>query len=356
MLASLLIAFSCVLPGASLQGDKPTPQLPQGLPTTAPGPQAHKWLAVDGKEATPGRIPANTSKGALKLWNEVLSASRIQKAEGVTPPVKSFDLTFDVRIRTAPGTPSKEETVRFRFLDQSKGYLSAEFTTSKRRTDRGPSGDYLRDDKEWVSLQGREDQESRRELDRWVAIARNFVALTQPAAVRVMELKELTVLPDPTTDSDTPKAMRLEFGEGRFLALPNTATYRACTDLRWLEVTSPDFRLFDSGDAGPGRAPIAYRALLGLDKVGRIRLAQFHEDNGGAVRLQGALFVDVRSWKELENGYVLPRDIDTYRSDSTGGHTSFEVQPAMALWLITRAARINPKRPPLQAKDFGPPK
>ncbi len=358
MLAALLIAVSTTLPVPCFQDKTPLPNKPSRAPVQAPGPRAHKWMAIDGKEATPGRIPEGTSKGALKLWNEVLAASRIQKAEGSTPPVHSFDLTFDAEIRTKPGTASVIETVRFRFLDKGKGFLSAAFLTKdrkvKRQTIRGSKGDHLHDGKEWTSLQGREDQESRRELDRWVAIARNFVALTQPAAVRIMGLKELSPLAAPADGAAPTEELRIEFGEGRFISAPNARAMQAAKTLRWLEVTSPDFQLFDSGSRPANAEPLAYRALLGLDSGGRIRLAQFHEDNGGAVRVQGALFVEVSKWKELSNGYVLPGKIDTYRSDATRGHGSFEVQPALDLWLLKSSARINPARPPLQARDFEP--
>ncbi|MFT5200171.1 MAG: hypothetical protein ACI87O_002846 [Planctomycetota bacterium] len=362
MLATLLILVLAPFSAAASQTGAPAPELPQGLPTTAPGPQAEKWVASDGKEATPGRIPGGTSETAILLWGEVLAASRIKKAEGPTPPVTSFDLTFDVRLRTQPNAPSNDEKVNFLFMDQGRGYLSAEFQNSHRRTIRGDQGDHLFDGKEWVSLQGREDQESRRELNRWVAIARNFVALTQPAAVRLIELKELTPLEqalvtEPASDEirkETAPLLRVKFGDGRFLSLPNAKLQNVAKGLRWLEVTSPDFRLFDSGDRLPGTPASAYRAMLGLDKDGRVRLAQFHENHGGAVRLQGALFVEIKSWKELPNGYVLPKEINTFRSDATRGDTTFEALPAMGLWLFTRYARINPKSPKLKPANFAP--
>ncbi len=358
MLAAILLALSTLFASPFLQADTPKASLPQGLPTSAPGVQAKKWIAADGKEATPGRIPEGTSKGALQLWQEVLAASRIKKKEGPTPPVKSFDLTFEVRLRSKPGVPSNDESVNFRFMDRGKGFLSAEFLSSHRRTLRGPKGDHLFDGKDWVSLAGREDQESRRELNRWVAIARNFVALTQPAAVRIIELRELKPMAQPTAEDklqELPSArQRIEFGGGRYLSLPNTKLQKASQGLRWLEVTSPDFRLFDSGNRTPGSPKVAYRSILGLDADGRVRMAQFHGDHGGAVHLQGALFVEIQSWKELSNGYLLPREINTFRSDAITQHATFEVQPSLALWLLTRTARINPSNPPLTEQHFMP--
>lgn len=354
MLAAPLLALAFLFASFPFQAEDPVAQLPQGLPTGAPGTAAKKWVSVDGKEATPGRIPVGTSEGALKLWNEVLAASRIQKAAGPTPPVKSFDLTFEVRLRSKPGVPSNDESVNFRFLDQAQGFLSAEFLSSHRLTLRGPKGDHLFDGKDWVSLAGREDEESRRELNRWVAIARNFVALTQPAAVRLIDLRELKPLVAAKDESSKPSApQRIEFGGGRFVSIPNAKLHKASQGLRWLEVTSPDFRLFDSGKRSPG-ASAAYRSILGLDSKGRVRMAQFHGDHGGAVQLQGALFVEIQSWKELPNGYVLPREINTFRSDAGKLHAAFEVQPSLALWLLTRSARINPENPPLTKAHFLP--
>ena len=366
MLAALLIVVSTILPSPCPQDGSPAQKIPEGFPTGAPGTQAQSWTATDGQPATPGRIPEGTSQAALKLWNSMLSASHMQKALGPTAPVTSFDLTFGAELRSKPGTPSKDETVNFRFLDQDRGFLSAEFLRSRRKTVRGPKGDYLLDGKEWVSMQGREDIESRRELDRWVAIARNFVALTQPAGVRLIELRELSPVavdlgPQVEQKLDKQgiplpvKAMhRIEFGAGRFLSLPTEKTLAAANGLHWLEVTSPDFRLFDSGARGTTGAASAYRAILGLEKNGRVRIAQFHDDNGGAVNLQGALFVEILRWQELDSGYVLPKELNTFRSDPTRAHQTFEVQPTLSLTLHRRTARINPKRPALKASDFTP--
>ncbi|MCB9909358.1 MAG: hypothetical protein H6829_03715 [Planctomycetes bacterium] len=317
--------------------------LPQGLPAPGKGP----LLASDGQPALPGRIPEGTSPEAIARWNQVLRSSRVGNTAAAVEPIQAFDLAFDAEVRSDVDAASNHEDVRFQFLDAAGGCLLAQFERSGRLSLRGPKGDYLYDGKTWSRLESREDKESRRELDRWVTIARNFVALTRPAAIRLVDLQSLT--PTPPAEG----SLRLEFGAGRYVFLPRIELMEEAKALRWLEVTSPDFRLFDTGrDDAPGTVSV-YRALLGLDAEGRIAMAQFHEDHGGAVDLRGALFARIRSWVSLPSGYTLPKQLETYRPlpDRPG----FETLPGLDLWLKARRAQINPKEPGLLPKHFQPP-
>ncbi len=349
-----------------------------------PNPEQKPLLAIDGKPVAPGRMPEGTQPEAIALWSLMLDwsgkANRAQQDPESAPrklaAIKSFDLTFEATIRpqdSSAGTASNDGIVRFQFKDEKRGYLRATLEKSNRVSMRGPKGDWLFDGKAWVALQGREDIESRRELDRWVAIARNFIALTRPASIRLVELKALTPLPpapikeEPAEEGAAEAAPKhstfgavIEFGQGRFLSLPKSVDPKTKVDwvaqarsLRWLEVTSPDFRLFDTGDQKLKGTPM-YRALLGLDAEGRIVMAQLAEDFGGAVRISKAVFVYIPRWVTLGSGYSLPKQLETYRpyADRPG----FEPNADMVLFLKTRRAHVNPTHPDtaLTEKTFLP--
>ena len=317
----------------------PGPQRgPRDLPNL-PTRDSKPLLAVDGQPVAPGRIPEGTAEAAIALWNQMLAANKSSQATGPVQPIQSFDMTFSARFRSASNQPESDVDVRFLFLEQGRGFLKA-VLASGRQTLRGPDGDWLYDKDTWTQIQGREDLESVRELDRWVAISRNFVALTQARGIRLVELRALEPIPK------DPQTLRIDFaGEqqhaGRFVILPNATLQPVAQNLRWLEVTSPDFGLYDSGEPA-GHAPKetkVFRGALGLDPAGRVVLAQFHEVRGGHNFPQGALFVHIPKWTEQPSGYVLPRQLLVFRQTSP---LQFEPHPNMDLWLKAKHSSINP--------------
>ncbi|MEZ6005778.1 MAG: hypothetical protein R3F33_16540 [Planctomycetota bacterium] len=337
-----LHAASTTQGGLQDQGAPPAP-IPGQIPPIGSGP----LLASDGKPAEPGRIPEGTDPAAAALWQALLAAGRPAEQATAPPDIRSFDLLFQAKLRKELGGSSNSEDIRFQFLEGERPNLLARFEKSKRISLRGPRGDWTYDGKNWIELRGREDAEGRHELDRWIAIARNFIALTRPAGIRLVSLRPLKA-------PETATSRVLHLGEHADGVLPSDALIPAALKLRWLEVESPDFELFDSGEAPLGAPKPVYRALFGLDAAGRVEMAWFQR---GAQRTPASLFVylpksaQAPDWVALGSGYRLPRQLLCYRSNGAGG---FEELPGLDLWLVSKRAFLNPLNPPLTPESFTP--
>src|SRR6185436_6777330 len=85
---------------------------------------------------------------------------------------------------------------------------------------RGPSGDYFVKDAVATRLQGADFVNDVRELDEQARVAHSFVSLIDPRAMRLASLALL---------KDAPQVLPPNLGE-------------RAKQLRWLEVTSPDFQ------------------------------------------------------------------------------------------------------------------
>lgn len=304
-------------------------------------------LAIDGQPVAPGRIPEGTDPQAIALWNDLLAANKSKDAEGPIAPIRSFDMTFNARVRQK--NASNDLDVRFLFLEEGQGYLKAIMTQSQRQSMRGPDGDWLFDKNQWTPIQGREDRESVRELDRWVAISRNFIGLTQAKGIRLVELRALEPKPN------TANPLRIDFaGEAERLptavVLPSKKQLAKAQNLRWLEVTSPDFGLYDTGREDAPRQARIFRGTLGLNPQGQVMLAQFEELHQGRALPTGALFVEVESWVPRPSGYVLPRRLYAFRQ---AGPMRFEDNASTDLYLNASLSRINPVQ--LSAANFQKP-
>lgn len=319
-----------------------TPQVPKiQVPKIGPAP----LKASDGKEATPGRVPSDAGPAATALWNEMLKAT---KASETTQPIRSFSMGFDVRMRDIgeANFPTKDIKAIFDYLDLGKGYVRGTYSQSGRMMMRGPNGDWSVTEKGGpVALRGREDATSRAELDRLIAICRNFVALTRPSEIRLVELRALKLAkanPDVTEPLD---ARTLEFDRGRFLRMPNDKLDAPARKLRWLEVASPDFRLYvpPTEATSSGTEPV-YRALLGLNERGQVRFAQFSQDKDGTLLPSTALFVNTIQHTEIDD-YVLPLELEVHTVQHDSGVWRFEEKPSVMLYAMRHLSEINPVFP-----------
>ena len=323
--------------------DRPGPPIPN-LPQIGSQP----ILAVDGQPVAPGRLPAGTSDQAKQWWNALLGANKSKDREGPIAPIKSFDMSFNARVRQK--NASNDLDVRFLFLEEGRGYLKAIMTQSNRQSMRGPDGDWLFDKNQWTAIGGREDRESVRELDRWVAISRNFIALTQAKGIRLVELRALQAVPNEANP------LRLDFPAGperlpTAVVLPSKKQLERAQGLRWLEVTSPDFGLYDTGREAAPRTARIFRGTLGLNAAGEVILAQFEELHQGRALPQGALFVEVKEWVPRPSGYVLPRQMWAFRQVAP---MRFEANASTDLFLKAKLSRINPVQ--LSSANFKRPK
>lgn len=305
-----LAPLAGLLPLGGLQDPVPPPLEP---PREAP---AADRAAERASSLQPGVLPADASPQAVALWRALVRATRAP--EQAPEPVRAFDLTFDVRVRRDTQRNDGKD-LRFRYL--APGFVRATLESGREHV-RGPAGDFLIDGATAKALAPtRENQEDRRQIDEELAIARNFVALSDPAHLRIASLALL----------DAPPA-----------GLPPALAERAGA-LDWLAVASPDFRLFQSDDELA--APALYLARLGLEKqTGKLVLAQLGRDLRRPD--ERALLVALEGTRPLD-GWLLPRLVFVRAWDVE--RRAFEERPSLEL-----ALKHGSLRAPLAPDDFRP--
>jgi len=312
LLATVALSSSPAQDSQSSLGQLPPP--PSDL---KPAP---RLVASDGEAVEPGRIPANTSKRARQLWRAIVDATGGATEEALT----GFDLRFDIDVRTDSSMNSLG-VARYRFWSDT-GYIRSEWSKSGRVQLRGPLGDWLIDKDQKTELIGRENVQSRRELSRWAAIARNFLAIATPATMRIVELSEVT-------DLD--------------VAFPTGVLAERAGKLDWISVRSPDFQLADSGDTE--QSPV-YRAYLGQNpETGEVELAVLQEDRARRPVAESTVLVEIRAWSSIAKR-TIPKHLLVYRTHREGLSWTFDDRPGADLFL-KRDGSLNPR---FKGKDFLP--
>jgi hypothetical protein len=117
---------------------------------------------------------------------------------------------------------------------------------SGRQQARGPDGYWMKDGKDAPAekLAGRDNLDSRREIDELAAMCHNFAALARAREWKLSRLVPLAAAP-----SELPRALR-----------------EAAASLEWIELSSPDFQLLDAPATSTSIAqgPKEYRVRIGL--------------------------------------------------------------------------------------------
>jgi len=315
----------------------------QGSQDTSPDdPPA--LIAVDGKPVAPGRIPEGTTEEAIGLWNKFTAAD--PEAEAV--PLHSFDLSFEVQVRE-PGK-FNEIHAAIRFLKGPRGpYLDASFERKNRRSVRGPRGDFLVEDGDAQPMVGLDFEEDRLALDRWCALSNHFLTLSQPERLGLISLQRRDLA------KKQPAALAsnlhpVEFTDIDALMLPTAKLAAQARGLDWLDLKTPDFRLYRPHlTAGEGNAQ---RALLGLDhNSGEVRMAVLSEEIQGAIVLESALLVLVPRYSNLGTIARVPAELEVRQVDPQTSPWTFEQRSGTVLFL-KRGGQLNP--PDLSPAAFIP--
>jgi hypothetical protein len=273
-------------------------------------------------------LPPDASADARELWQALLTATRPTAAGGARAPVTAFDLAFDGRLRSGEKATNDFNDARYRFYAPDCVRTTLESGVERMR---GPEGDWLVDwnHEEKVKLVGRDFDEDRRELDETLDVARNFVALTDPARLDVKGLRLLPAAP---------------------AYLPSELA-KLTTKLAWLEVESPGLRLTRGSAAAQGAV---YKAHLGLDRERHLpRIAVIFEDRGGRMDRTSALLVELDEYAPLDD-FQVPHVIRTYPTQPPGPETldkPFAERWELGIWL-KKGARL---RAALAPADFVPP-
>ncbi len=279
---------------------------PPPVPKEVPAPLAQP----EGKPLVPGAIPEGTSPEARALWQQFGSAALPPKA--TRSPVVAFDLVLDARIRQADNQSNENSTpLRYRF--QKPDWVRA-MTEHGYELLHGPKGDFLLDPKRGV-LQlavGREGAEDRKQLAEISDLARNFIALTDPAALRIAALK---------------------------LGSADPALPPALPALDWLEILTPDFRMPGSAPAGMLRVQLGLRRDTHLPELCLV--------GPGEPGARPATQIRVKDYREKQ-GLVVPHNLALYPFDKATGR--FPEQPPLELWL----KRESDLRPQFAPETFEP--
>ncbi|MFT4539227.1 MAG: hypothetical protein ACI841_004455 [Planctomycetota bacterium] len=293
----------------SAKQEKERPRITSGL---GPRGSTTTLRASDGKLVQPGRIPDDTKADARELWDLVLRGTHSTPAE--TDPIESFKMAFELIARHEGGRNELTLELAYRMRE---GFLRTDVLSSNRTQLRGPDGDYLIEEGQVTDLAGRENQQSRRDMDQWISIARNFLSLTSPGAIRIVSMREAAA---PTH------------------RLPERVK-ATVSGLRWIEIVSPDFHLYTTSDRN--KTPV-FKALLGVrEHTAQVELSLIQ----GVDRRSEAdarLFVH-ENFKPLQ-GYSLPHRVYVYLVDIQDLGLAFFPRPSIDLWLLPQG-QLNPELP-----------
>lgn len=306
----------------------PAPPLPP-----VPGGAVLPLLDVDGHELKPGELPVSTTAIARERWQKVLVAS-LPPPDKTTPnappraPVTAFDLQIDVRYRASDASTNDMPHARYQWL--APNFMRAD-TGRGRATVRGPDGSYLIDasDPDHVERvkigNGREDTQSRRELDEQVGIAGNFARLTDPQSVRIRKLSELAAAP-----AVLPEALR-----------------EKSKNLAWIELESPDFFIMR------GSGSVA-RVSMGVNVIKNVvELVVVNDASLPAPISASTAVLSLDKYKSVD-GFQVPHAILVWLPEipdplDASGKTRLRETPAMDM--VVKAATL---RATLKPADFRP--
>ncbi len=319
MLAALVLALP-------IQDVPPPPPLPE-----APARPAEP-LDVDGAPLAPGRLPASTTAQARSAFERILSARTVPGEPDAR--VTAFDLALDLRLRASERQTNELPNARYAYLEP--GYLLADTGKGQMHL-RGPKGDWLVDTRAnpgraLVRLEvGRENAEDRRQIEDAVDVARLFVGLIDPRALRVQKFAQ----------AEVPAGL-----------LP-PAQLEAARKLAWFELATPDVR------PGAGNATGA-RLLLGTPPEGGLPSLVIADDVRAPAGVNPTTScVLIPEWRAID-GWSVPRRVQVFlpqvvEVEGAAGARStvargWREHPAMDL--VVKSGSLKPRLVPA---DFEPP-
>jgi hypothetical protein len=259
--------------------------------------------------------PTAPALDAPALWQRVCAASGSAARE----PVQAFLLQADVLTRS--GVQSNQLRIDFRYLapDCVRFMLPSKNETG--RSGPRPEDYWLRSGDDVVVLAGREYQEDRRKVDDMLTLARNYVALSAPARLKLTNLSLAGVPADLGSELE-----------------------KRTKKLAWIAFDSPDFALVQrNADAGPMAGD--YHVELGLREdflpgVAIVRAAE-------AARADPFL-VEFSKYEERD-GFKIPLVLLVHAFDRARSPAAFQASPAQEVYLTSAALR-----PALKVEDFKP--
>jgi hypothetical protein len=279
------------------------------------------WLAlslalVPGPQEAAGAGVPPAADEARALWERVCAAS----GEAQREELRAFHLTADVLTRQ--GVQTNEAThIDYRYLAPDCIRFALPSKNETGRFGPAPEQYWTRTSEGVVVLTGREYAQDRKSVDDALTLARNYVALSNPARLRILKVELLAAAPT---------------GLGKELV-------SRTRKLRWLALESPDFALLRGELAR--EAPAVYRVELGLREDFLPAIAIVRErGNPGA----DPLLVEFSQYQE-KDGFKLPFQLRVHGIDRTQAPASFAERAAQEVYVTAAALR-----PSLTVEDFKP--
>lgn len=260
-------------------------------------------------------VPVQAPPEARAVWDELCRASGSATRE----PLRAFTLRAEVRVRS--GVQVNDTRVDYRYLapDCIRFVLPSNNETG--RFGPAPEQYWLQSRDDVVVLAGREYKEDRRKVDDMIALARNYVALSNPAR---LQLSALELAPGPPADLGPELAARFK-------------------KLTWLTLESSDFALVRSEEVRP--AGTVYRVELGLNKDHLPAVAIVRER--GMSRTD-PLLVQLSDYQERD-GFRIPFQLRVHVLDRSSTPATFAKEASQEVY-VTQAEL----RPTLTVEDFKP--
>lgn len=265
-------------------------------------------LAQDPAPAPPVVEPA-PDPAAQALWGRLQAATR---APEVTEPVTAFHVVATIRVR-GEGV-ERNDVPRAEYTYLAPNYVRFRIDAA-RETGRGPGkGDaayWMREKDRVTTLAGREFSTDRDLVRRMTSIARNFVALSNPAGLELSGLELLPKRPD---------------------ALPTPLRVGLAKQLDWLAFHSPDFDLFSERGAPPQGA--TYRVEVGVDRTSHLpRLVTVTEVPApDAPTTTVPMLFELRDFRGVD-GTTIPHAILVHTPESPQPGARFGKLPAQEVYV-----------------------
>lgn len=307
-------------------------------------PQAPAAPTADAPALSPGVLPADTSPAARERWKLLLAALAIGGGDAAPArEITAFDLQLQVRVWSAQEGGSLQENMtnlRYRYL--RPGFVRTSSQETGVESMRGPDGDWSVDPEKKTAfpLTGQDFAQDRRQLAQTLSIARNYMALADPAKIRIARL-EVCEAPDGLPGIE-------ELAD----ATANAPLVRA-KQLAWLRVQSPDFQVVEPL---AGKGPPMYWAHLGLDPASHLPLlAVIWQDDNGTRAAETALLVDLVGSEHFKtiDGVRVPTYLRVHDPRLPSSPFRFEAQRRVAVIVKPKQSSLAPK---LTSEDFRPPR
>lgn len=263
------------------------------------------------------------SPEARELWRRLILATGGGEERA---PIHAFHLVADGLRRD--GVRTNEVQFDYRYLAPDCIRFALDGNSETGRCGTGARDYWVRTKEGVTPLVGRDYASDREQVKRMHAIARNFVALSDPANLRV---ERLELLPGPPADLEP-------------------TMQRVARRMPWLRIASPDFALFTDQVAEGGTRSFLVDLALQIDGEERDlpRYAIVREAPREGVEAARPMFIRLDGYR-LEDDFRIPMRIFVHDLDPGLEQAVFSARASQEVYVIEADLR-----PAYTVEDFRP--